>query len=75
MMLCPIFIDRSLDTQATRSVEMDTGHPSVCDFLIKNSDDIAMVLKKSLTADPELSCYSGMYCSLVLCIRAAGQCS
>jgi hypothetical protein len=47
MMLCPIFIDRSLDTQATRSVEIDTGHPSVCDFLIKNSDDIAMVLKKA----------------------------
>jgi hypothetical protein len=38
---------RSLDTQATRSVEMDTGHPSVCDFLIRNSGDIAMVLKKA----------------------------
>ncbi|KAM0880887.1 hypothetical protein ACQ4PT_033289 [Festuca glaucescens] len=36
---------RSLDTQATRSMEMDTDHPSVSNFM-RNSGDIAMVLKK-----------------------------
>jgi hypothetical protein len=38
---------RSSKNQATRSVEMSTGHPSVCGFLVRNSDDIAMVLKKA----------------------------
>ncbi|KAM0926887.1 hypothetical protein ACQ4PT_003056 [Festuca glaucescens] len=36
---------RSSDTQATRNMEMDTDHPSVSN-LMRNSGDIAMVLKK-----------------------------
>jgi hypothetical protein len=38
---------KAMEHDATRSVEMDTGHPSVCGFLlVRNSGDIAMVLKK-----------------------------
>ncbi|CAM0943875.1 unnamed protein product [Alopecurus aequalis] len=37
---------RSLDTQATRSMELDADHPSVGGNLMRNSGDIAMVLKK-----------------------------
>jgi hypothetical protein len=51
---------RSSDTQATRNMEMDTDNPSVSN-LMRNSGDIAMVLKK-VTADSEPSCYSGIYC-------------
>uniref|UniRef100_A0ACD5ZEC8 Uncharacterized protein n=1 Tax=Avena sativa TaxID=4498 RepID=A0ACD5ZEC8_AVESA len=36
---------RSLGTQATESMEMDTDHPSVGNFM-RNSGDVAMVLKK-----------------------------
>uniref|UniRef100_A0A453PQ34 PHD finger protein n=1 Tax=Aegilops tauschii subsp. strangulata TaxID=200361 RepID=A0A453PQ34_AEGTS len=37
---------RNLNAQATRSMEIDTDHPSVGDNLMRNSGDIAMVLKK-----------------------------
>ncbi|KQK01719.1 uncharacterized protein LOC100826983 isoform X2 [Brachypodium distachyon] len=37
---------RSLDTQATRSMEMHTDHPSVGGDLMRNSGDIATLLKK-----------------------------
>lgn len=37
---------RNLNTQATRSMEIDTDHPSVGENLMRNSGDIAMVLKK-----------------------------
>ena len=48
---------RSVDTQATQ-----THHPSVGGNLMRNSGDIAMVLKKVTAADSESSCYSGIYC-------------
>ncbi|EMS45568.1 NuA3 HAT complex component NTO1 [Triticum urartu] len=37
---------RNLNAQATRSMEIDTDHPSVGENLMRNSGDIAMVLKK-----------------------------
>lgn len=37
---------RNLNTRATRSVEVDTDHPSVGENLMRNSGDVAMVLKK-----------------------------
>jgi hypothetical protein len=41
---------RRLDTQATRSMDLDTDHPSVGN-LMRNSGDIAIVLKKVTAAD------------------------